>query len=84
MAFWNVRRVDGCAAGYEALLLEHSSGYRGVTQGRAPLERNARRLGRPLDLERVLLWEDPLDWETLLGRTRSASYAIGTDQEACC
>lgn len=76
VAFWNVRRVDGCAAGYEALLLEHSAGYQGVTQGRTPLERIARRLGRSLDLERVLSWEDPLDWETLLGRTRSASYVI--------
>ncbi|MHC4375624.1 MAG: class I SAM-dependent methyltransferase [Planctomycetota bacterium] len=76
VAFWNVRRVDGSAAGYEALLLEHSTGYQGVTQGRTPLERIARRLGRPLDLERVLAWEDPLDWETLLGRTRSASYVI--------
>ncbi|MHC4893864.1 MAG: hypothetical protein ACYTFV_10990, partial [Planctomycetota bacterium] len=68
--------VDGSAAGYEALLLEHSTGYQGVTQGRTPLERIARRLGRPLDLERVLAWEDPLDWESLLGRTRSASYVI--------
>lgn len=76
VAFWNVRRVDGGAAGYEALLLKPSSGYRGVTQGRTPLERIAQRLGRPLDLERVLAWEDPLDWETLLGRTRSASYVI--------
>jgi SAM-dependent methyltransferase len=76
VAFWNVRRLDGFAGSYEELLMRHSAGYRGVTQGRRPLERIAQRLGRPLDLERVLAWEDPLDWETLLGRTRSLSYVI--------
>lgn len=76
LAFWNVRKQVGPWLGYEALLQQYVGGYSGAGQRPTTLERVAERLGRPLELWELWPFEDLLDWEQVLGRTRSTSNVL--------
>ena len=76
MAFWNVRRQVGPWLGYEALLQQYVGDYSAAGQRPTALEKVAGRLGRPLELRELWPFEDLLDWEQVLVRTRSTSNVL--------
>lgn len=72
-AVWNTRRASGLAGEYERILRRHSRRYAGT-----PSKLDTRRALQALLSESLIVlehhWSDQVNLDTLLGRTRSASY----------
>lgn len=81
--FWNVRRQDGFMREYEAILRAHCRGYAEVESGRRADEPVIRAFFGAGFLESATFPNaQRLDFDGLLGRARSSSYAPQPDEAA--